>query len=65
MQVLNNYCLASVQKVNFEQSNMVFSPNILEPLREQLCGKFGINGAENAGIVGKIDSPKQEAEWKT
>ncbi|VVA31667.1 PREDICTED: reverse mRNAase [Prunus dulcis] len=49
MQVLDKYCLASGQCVNFEKSNMVFSPNTPSSLRVQLCEMFGFNGVDNAG----------------
>lgn len=40
--ILEAYCQASGQQVNFEKSSVVFSPNTKEGTRKELCEIFGI-----------------------
>lgn len=47
--ILQYYCQASDQLVNFEKSNMVFSPNTPLPLRSRLQAIFGVNTTSDPG----------------
>ncbi|XP_021803273.1 uncharacterized protein LOC110747395 [Prunus avium] len=47
--ILNCYCRASGQLVNFEKSNIFFIPNTPNDLRDQLCGILRMTDTDDPG----------------